>query len=142
MSIGFSKTNFGSLSIEQSHSSDINNCPFLQFLPKGWRGRVFNSFHVTAFFLYPLKTKLFLSIPPENIFSVGIERFSDAFRGFRKRLETWNGLNPAACSLGNWTSNFLIPNRVPSYSETLCPDIQQNRVETVLRQIFHRQRRH
>ena len=39
-----------------------------------------NPFHSTGLFLYTLKT-------PENLW------FSDIFRGYRKRLETWNGLN-------------------------------------------------
>ena len=40
---------------------------------------IFNPFHATDFFLYPLKTS-------ENL------RFSDIFRGYRERPVTWNGL--------------------------------------------------
>ena len=54
-----------------------------------------NWFYATGFFPYPLKTSESLSLPPENIrkpfwnsfliFSGGRERFSDVFRGYRKR---------------------------------------------------------
>ena len=40
---------------------------------------IFNPFHATDFFLYPLKTS-------ENLW------FSNVFRGYRERPVTWNGL--------------------------------------------------
>ena len=42
--------------------------------------KLFNPFHATGLFLYPLKTS-------KNL------RFSDVFRGYRKRPMAWNGLN-------------------------------------------------
>ena len=44
---------------------------------------LFNPFHATGLFLYPLKT--------EN------QRFSDVFSGYRKRPNTWNGWEKKRC---------------------------------------------
>ena len=57
------------------------------FIPLGnqglWRSlthfKVFNPFHATGLFLFPLKTS-------EN------QRFSDVLRGYRKRSVAWSGL--------------------------------------------------
>ena len=57
-----------------------------------------NQFHVAGLFFYPLKTS-------EN------QRFSDVFKGYRKKLMAWNGLRTTGkwfiivAVLINWKSN-------------------------------------
>ena len=67
-----------------------------------------NPFHTIVLFLYPLKTS-------ENL------RFSDVFRGYRKRSEVVNGLNNnfkrLFIYLINKILNFLLPHKIcQSYS--------------------------
>ena len=55
---------------------------------------VFNSFHVTSLFLYPLKTS-------ENLW------FSDVLREYRKKYVTWNGLIYSSADFCNlWEERF------------------------------------
>ena len=71
-----------------------------EFIFQNTSKRLLNPFHVTGLFLYSLKTSEYL-------------RFSDVFKGYRKRQVAWNGLIQILQFKANpYVSNFALQDAV------------------------------